>query len=531
MKKLLTILFLSGLLFSLKANSTPILNSLPTAQATIFLDFDGQYVYGSSWNNGNPLDCAPSGLTDVQITEVFNRVSEDYRPFNINITTDSMAFFAAPLARRIRVIVTSTSNWFPNVGGVSYTGSFIWGDDTPAFVFSDKLGPFKPKMIAECCSHESGHTLGLSHQSKYSGTCTLLATYNDGIGSGETGWAPVMGNSYYRNFSGWNNGPTPSGCTADQDNLSIITSYNGFTYRQDDHSDDPNSNPTKLSINNNSFSNSGIITTNVDKDVFEINFSNQSALHLDAIPFSVAANNDGADLDVKLTLLDASMQVLGIYDNPSTLNVVIDTALSAGKYFIMIEGAGNVNISDYGSLGSYSLSGTSTPLSVTPIRQVLLTGKINKASHSLNWSVISDEPVNNFSLESSINGTIFSTIATLSSGSKEYTYTPVLAGNIFYRLKANSVTGESVYSNIISLKSDDNVVKKFTVSSVVHDLITVKASENFEYKLADLSGRIITKGNGKAGVNTININNHPNGIYIIQIISNNQRTTERIVRL
>ena len=38
-------------------------------------------------------------------------------------------------------------------------------------------------------------------------------------------------------------------------------------------------------------------------------------------------------------------------------------------------------------------------------------------------------------------------------------------------------------------------------------------------------------GTGGTGVNTININNHPNGIYIIQIISNNQRTTERIVRL
>ena len=232
MKKLFTIIFLPGLFFSFKANSTPILSSLPTAQATIFLDFDGQYVHGSSWNGGSPLDCASSGLTDVQITEVFNRVSEDYRPFDINITTDSTVFLAAPLTKRIRIIVTSTSSWYPNVGGVSYTGSFTWGDDTPGFVFSDKLGPFRPKMVAECCSHESGHTLGLSHQAKYSGTCTLVATYNDGIGAGETAWAPVMGNSYYRNFSGWNNGPTPSGCTADQDNLSIITSINGFTYRR-----------------------------------------------------------------------------------------------------------------------------------------------------------------------------------------------------------------------------------------------------------------------------------------------------------
>ena len=532
MKKLFTIIFLPGLFFSFKANSTPILSSLPTAQATIFLDFDGQYVHGSSWNGGSPLDCASSGLTDVQITEVFNRVSEDYRPFNINITTDSTAFLAAPLTKRIRIIITSSSSWYPNVGGVSYTGSFTWGDDTPGFVFSDKLGPFRPKMVAECCSHESGHTLGLSHQAKYSGTCTLLATYNDGIGAGETAWAPVMGNSYYRNFSGWNNGPTPSGCTADQDNLSIITSINGFTYRQDDHSDNPNVTPTILTVSNTSFSNSGIISTNVDKDVFKINLSKQGALHLDVKPFSVGSNNDGADLDVKVTLLNASMQLMQVYDDPSTLNAVVDTMLNAGNYFIVVEGAGNANISDYGSLGSYTISGTNTPLTVTPIRQVLLTGKIDKSSHTLSWNIISDEPVNNLLLESSNNGTIFSTVATLSSSSKEYTYTPVLKGNIFYRLKANSVTGESVFSNIVSLKSGDNTTtKNFTVSTLVHDVITVKSSQNFEYKLADLTGRIIVNGRGRSGVNTININNHPNGIYIIQIISNNQRTTERIVRL
>ncbi|MEP7252708.1 MAG: zinc-dependent metalloprotease [Ginsengibacter sp.] len=531
MKKLFAIIFLSTLITTFQVNALPLLNSLPSAQATVFLDFDGHYVSGSSWNGGNPLDCAPSGLSDVQITEVFNRVSEDFRPFNINITTDSLTFLAAPLTRRMRIIITPTSSWFPNVGGVSYTGSFTWGDDTPGFVFSDKLGPYRPKMIAECCSHETGHTLGLSHQSKYSGTCTLLATYNDGLGTGETGWAPVMGNSYYRNFSGWNNGPTPSGCTADQDNLSIITSFNGFTYRQDDHSDDPHVNPTILPVVNNSFSNTGIISTNADKDVFKLNFFSQGMLHLDVVPFSVGANNDGADLDIKLTLLDASMQVIQVYDDSTTLNAVIDTALNAGYYFLVVEGAGNANISNYGSLGSYSLSGTSTPLSVTPIRQVLLSGKVEKASHSLSWSIVSDEPINNLILESSSDGAIFSTLAALLSGSKEYAYTPVLKGNIYYRLKAVSATWETVYSNVISLKPGVEEGKKFKVSNTVHNLITVHAPENFEYRLADMSGRILMSGKGQAGINTIDINNHPNGIYVIQIISNNQRSTERILRL
>jgi hypothetical protein len=234
MKNFTKIILLILTCCSLHAYSLPKLNSLPSATATVYLDFDGQTVTSSVWNGGNPIFCASPGLTDEQITEIFNRVSEDYRPFNINITTDSTKFLSAPLTQRIRVIITPTSSWKPNVGGISYIGSFTWGDDTPAFVFSDKLGPNNPKYVGECCSHESGHALGLSHQSSYDTNCTLVETYNTGSGSGETGWAPVMGNSYYKNMTGWNDGPTPYGCANVQDNLTIITSQNGFSYRTDD---------------------------------------------------------------------------------------------------------------------------------------------------------------------------------------------------------------------------------------------------------------------------------------------------------
>ncbi len=531
MKKILAIILPLITLLSFKASCIPALSSLPTAQATIFLDFDGQHVQASSWNGGNPLNCSPSGLSDAQITEIFNRVSEDYRPFNINITTDSVKFLAAPLTKRIRIIITPTSGWYTGVGGVSYTGSFTWGDDTPGFVFPDRLGPNNTKMVAECYTHESGHTVGLSHQAKYNGSCTLLANYNDGTGTGETGWAPVMGNSYYKNFSGWSNGPTPSGCTADQDNLSIITSLNGFNYRVDDHSDDPNVNPTTVTINNSLFSNNGIITTNYDKDVFKFNLAKSGTLHLDAKPYSVGLNNDGADLDIKLELLDSALQVVHVYDPVDILNIATDTILTSGVYYIIVEGAGNNNTTNYGSLGSYTISGTFSPLSVTPIRQVSLTGKTDKDKHILNWNIIADEPLSSLVLESSANGTTFTRLITLAQSSQNYSYIPFIKENIYYRLKAVSITDQTVYSNVLSLKANSNSQKLFTVSTIVHNEVTINAQENYEYKLADMNGRIIQGGKGKSGTNTININNNPNGIYLIQLMSKNQRTTERIVKL
>lgn len=530
MKFSLSILISFFTLVSIKATCLPLLNSLPSAKATIFLDFDGQYVQSSSWNGGNPINCAPSGLTDPQIVEIFNRVSEDYRPFNVDITTDSTTFLAAPLAQRIRIIITPTSGWYTGVGGVSYTGSFVWGDDTPGFVFPDRLGPNNTKMVAECCTHESGHTVGLSHQAKYSGTCALLTVYNDGLGSGETSWAPVMGNSYYRNLSGWNNGPTPSGCTADQDNLSIITSRNGFSYRIDDHSNDPRINPSVINVSNELFADSGIITTNTDKDVFKFNFTSAGILHLNAKPFSVGANNDGADLDIKVELLNSSFETIRVYDPVDILNVTADTSLNSGVYYAVVEGAGNINTTNYGSLGSYNISGSFSPLFALPIKQVTLQGQVNNDKYTLNWNIVSDEPVSSLSLETSLNGILFTSLKSLSQSEQSFSYTPAAKNTIYYRLKAVSVTDQVIYSNIIALTANGSG-EVFKVSTMVHNEITVNAAEDYSYKIADMSGRIIQGGQAKAGFNTINISNSPNGIYLMQIISNNQRLIERIVKL
>lgn len=530
MKKNIPIAIFLLMIISINSYSEVKLSSFPAAKATIFLDFDGQTVIGTSWNGNGPLFCAPSGMSDDQIVEVFNRVAEDYRPFNINITTDSTVFLAAPLNQRIRVIITPTSDWCQGVSGITFTGSFIWGDDTPCFVFSDRL-VYNSKFVAECCTHESGHAVGLSHQSAYNVTCELLSTYNQGQGSGQTSWAPVMGNSYYRNLSGWNNGPTPSGCTSDQDNLSIITSRNGFTYRTDDHSDDPAVNPTLIDVSKTQFSADGIITTNTDRDAFKMKLPANGVLQLNATPFSVGANNEGADLDVEVTLFNANMDVVKVYNPEEKLDVSVDTTLMAGDYYVLVQGAGNANATKYGSLGSYRLSGVFSPLTVLPITQVLLSGETNNGKHDLEWSIITDDTVKSLTIESSSDGAIFTTLTTISPNASNFVYAPLLQENIFYRLKTITAGGQVIYSNVISLKPVESINNVVKVSSLVNSEITVNASQNYNYLLSDMSGRILKTGKAPAGLSNINMNNSPNGIYFLQIICNSQRITQRIVKL
>ena len=136
--------------------------------------------------------------------------------------------------------------------------------------FPTIVGEQNIKALAEVISHESGHTLGLQHQSSYDESCNLTSVYNGGTGNGETAWAPIMGTGNERNFSLWNYGPTQKGCGQKQDNLYFITRMNGFDYRLDDHGDDL-AHATNIALDAQQFSQSGIIATTQDVDIFQFN--------------------------------------------------------------------------------------------------------------------------------------------------------------------------------------------------------------------------------------------------------------------
>lgn len=529
MKKLFTSsALLLALGFGLSAFGQPALNSHPSitaTTATIYLDFNGETVTSSVWNGGNTINAAPSGLTDAQVTEIFNRVSEDFRPFDVNITTDLAKFLAAPIDKRIRVVVTPTSAWRPGVGGIAWTGSFTWGDDTPCFVFCDRLGPNSPKMVAEACSHESGHTLGLSHQSRYDGACAMTETYNTGNGTGEIAWAPVMGNSYYRNMSGWNDGPTQFGCANTQDNLSIITSQNGFTYRVDDYAETLGAATT--AINPTNFAASGIISEATDKDAFRFTIASPGVVHIEAKPYSIGPNNEAANLDIKVQLYNGAMQLIRTYDPSNAMNVTIDSTLAAGTYYMVLDGEGNVNVADYGSIGSYTVTGFSGSL---PIRNVTLSGTVDKGKHNLNWNIIADEAIKNIAIEVSGNGTDFAPLTAVTPAATKFAYNPFDKTDLYYRIKVTSVIDQTVYSNTIALKGVGKTDKAFTVSTLVNNELVINASDNYQYRLSTIGGQLTAQGNGKKGINKVDLQNKPSGIYVIQIVNNENKLTERIIK-
>lgn len=520
-----SLLFLLGLLLSMQSFSVPVHNSLPNAAATLYLDFDGHRVQSAYWNGGSPIQCASSILTEAQISEIFNRVAEDFRPFDINVTTDSTKFLAAPLEMRIRIIVTPTSYWKPNVGGISYITSFTWGDDTPAFVFSDRLEN-NPKYIAECCSHEIGHTLGLFHQSRYNEQGAVTEPYHTGNGSGEIGWAPIMGNSYGRNMSGWNVGPTQYSATENQDNLQVITSENGFGFRVDDFENDLSESTFNLGVN--TFRMAGVISTSNDVDAFQFQVSDKYRVHLEAIPGGLNETTEGVNMDIQLSIYNDKKERIGVYNPEEAVGISADIILNAGKYYIMVEGVGNANMRDYSSLGSYTIDGTTFKVEAPKLE---LTGIVRNIKHQLETTVETDDNISLIELESSENGRHFERVSTISPTRKSITTLTVNDNRIrYYRLKRMSKQGTVSFSKVIALTSDIPVKDAFQVNSFVQNNIRVQATESFQYGLFDMNGGLIKKGNGISGTNFIDLSGKSNGVYIIRLFGVSQQKTIRLIK-
>jgi hypothetical protein len=198
----------------------PVLNSYSPAAPTVYLDFDGAQVEGTIWNEQGIISAAPAGLSPASITWIHKMIADHFTLFNLNITTDPAVFDRAPAHQRIRVIITPDGSWYGPVTGLSAIGSFVWGDDTPAWVFMHACSD-NASFIASAATHAIGHTLGLQHQSIYDASGVLITELSGGENNLYSDRAPLMGIPFYKQAD-WKTGHPSTGSQILQNDTAII---------------------------------------------------------------------------------------------------------------------------------------------------------------------------------------------------------------------------------------------------------------------------------------------------------------------
>jgi hypothetical protein len=225
--------------------NTFLLHSRPGSARTLYLDFDGYALpAGTGWNGGAALNALPwdsdgNGANWSQseidtIQSIWQRVSEDYAPFDIDVTTQDPGYAAinrASTADNVygtRVVITDTNNSiFCSCGGVAYVGTIDSVGAThdyyqPAWAFATGVGD-GAHNLAEVASHEAGHNLGLSHD----GTTTGQAYY-----AGHGMWAPIMGNGYGQPVTQWSRGEYTNADNTEDDY--VVANANGVALIADE---------------------------------------------------------------------------------------------------------------------------------------------------------------------------------------------------------------------------------------------------------------------------------------------------------
>ena len=352
------------------------LHSRPGAHRTIHLDFDGHQVTGTAWNlnytasapffaEPYDIDGVPGSFSNGEmdvVQRVWQRVSEDYAPFDVDVTTEQPADAAidrsstADQTYGARVVVTSTTSVYSRCtcGGIAYVGVYDQATNhdyyQPAFVFTRGVGN-GDKNIAEAVSHEVGHTFGLYHD----GTATA------GYYAGQGAWAPIMGVGYYKPVTQWSRGEY-TGASQTQDDLVVIQTHGG-TLRTDDVGD---SFAAATLLSGPDLAATGRITTAGDKDVYTfVAGAGGATIGVSPAPY-------GPNLDLRLELFDSSGAILANADPVSGtssadiaygLDAAVTVTLTPGTYFVRITGTGSGNplstgYSTYGSIGTYTLTGT-----------------------------------------------------------------------------------------------------------------------------------------------------------------------------
>lgn len=356
------------------------LHSRPGAQRTIHLDVDGiggSYggSIGSSWSRGYTggdgvaepysldADLARSFSRDelADIYSIWQRVAEDFAPFEVDVTTQDPGFEAIDRGGAsdevygTRVALTSTATHC-RCGGAAYVGVFDatpgHASTQPAFVYNEGA-----KYAGEAASHEAGHSLGLNHDGRKKANGTIDATY-----AGHDDWAPIMGLGYYRPISQWDNGSYP-GATNGEDDLAVAGA-NGAPLQTHVEQRRPLALDAPLA---------GRVEHGQGVDEFALEVPGEAGTR---VPLTVAARTAfvSANTDLEVTLLTADGAVVGgaapanppsdavTTDAATGLSAVLRARVPPGSYVVQVRGVGTADYTTYGSVGTYALTATTGTL-------------------------------------------------------------------------------------------------------------------------------------------------------------------------
>lgn len=323
------------------------LGSTPASEILLYIRFEATLVTQGADNAGSFRSSIITGsrnlpapnLSIEQQNEIVRRVKSDFSPFNVRVTSDFNEFLAYPAAAREMAVVSTTPlvAGFPSstLGVAPFNGQRI--PNAMNFTFSSVAGD-NPIDVASTISHETGHVFGLEHQHLFDPSCAVVDEYHPGFGDGPLRFNPLMGSGFGDSIYNWFAQACPARLLrVPQDdyakiNLSVVT-------RPDDFPDTPQpGNPLGATSGA-----TGVLEQGGDVDVIFVDFATPR-------PVTVSSHN----IDLKVSLLNETGQVLEVFSDPLDRNIVIHPLV--GPNYLKVEAESNANMASQFMIGTYEVT-------------------------------------------------------------------------------------------------------------------------------------------------------------------------------
>lgn len=372
------------------------LESKPGSAKVLYIDYWGGTVTGTAWNanyfGGGPINYQPfnidSDASTFSDTERYLmylgwlEASEDYAPFDVNVTTSRQIYLATPVNRRSRIIATPTN--FLGYGGVAYVGVFGLGD----YYGTGWAWNLGAGSLGMTISHEAGHQMGLGHDG------TSSQSYYAGHGQ----WGPIMGAPFNKAYVQWSKGEYPNADNP-QDDLSIISGV--LNYVPDE------AGGTKATAQALTLPVQSELRTIApaghfdDVDVMTFTIPATTTVTVNLAPWLGAVDeNRAGNLGINARLENAAgTSIASITSSspsplaPNTNKLEFSGTLAAGAYYLFVDAVSpNTNWSsgfgEYGHGGRYVLSVSAAPAGPGTATLIAPNGNITQQSPAYSWRAV-----------------------------------------------------------------------------------------------------------------------------------------------
>jgi hypothetical protein len=159
----------------------------------------------------------------------------------------------------------------------------------------------------------------------------------------------------------------------------------------------------------------------------------------------------------------------------------------------------------------------------------------DKCNANLNWAAVDEIELKNYEVQTSNDGTVFKTIATIHpTNASNYSFeNTATSGKSFYRLKLNDKNNTFTYSKIIpvTVNCDNGSVNVYP--NPVSDMLHVNVSSNALNRavIYNASGKNISTTILQNGDNMIDIKNLPKGMYVVKVLNDTDSKIYKITKL